>query len=237
VKVQDIVALPFAWGSAIRGKKFFHPLGVVAEGSLDRIAPEGRGLPIPSGQVIARFSKATGTPGALPDFLGLAIRVPSPHPDAGPWDVLLVSAGSGVLTRALALRPVTSWTGQNLSTLMPLNYEGEKWWVRARIETEIDGSGLSLEDVRERIDHGGVHVAIEQARGSSTFENLARLTLTSVVELQSGEDISFDPVLNTAPGVQLYPGWLSDLRASAYARSRDGRDADQSEGEVRQVAR
>jgi hypothetical protein len=227
VKVTDLLALPFQWGSALRGKKFFHPVGVVAQGSLKRSAPACQGLPLPSCNVLARISKATGTPGALPDLIGLAIRVPSQHCDPEPWDVLLASAGSGAVTRAVGLRPVTSWTGQNLTTLMPLDYHGKKWWLRARIESEIDATGLSLDDVRERIDHGGVQVAIEQACGGTAFETLARLTLTSVVELQPGEGISFDPVLNTAPGVELHPPWLADLRASAYARSRDGRDAAQ----------
>ncbi|WP_253900574.1 phosphodiesterase [Mycobacterium asiaticum] len=226
--LSDLIALPFQWGSAIRGKRFFHPIGVVAEGSIERIAPENFGLPIPSCDVIARFSKATGTPAALPDFIGLAIRVPSGPAQAKPWDILLVSAGSGVVTRAVALRPVTSWSGQNLTTLMPLNYDGQKWWLRARIETQIDGTGVSLDDVRERISHGGVDVAIEQAQGSSDFETLGRLRLDKLADLQPGEDVSFDPVLNTAPGVKLFPGWLADLRASAYARSRDGRDADDS---------
>ena len=236
MNVSDLVALPFQWGSALRGKKFFHPVGVVAEGSLKRVAPARNGLPIPSCDVIARVSKATGTPGALPDIMGLAIRVPPQRADAAPWDILLASAGSGAVTRALALRPVTSWTGQNLTTLMPLDYHGKKWWLRARIESEIDGTGLSLDDVRERIEHDGFHVAIEQACGRSAFEKLAHLTLNSVVELQPADDISFDPVLNTAPGVQLYPTWLADLRASAYARSRAGRDADQSEGAAHRVA-
>jgi hypothetical protein len=227
--VSDLVALPFQWGSALRRKRFFHPVGVVAEGSVKRIAPAGQGLPVPSSHAIARFSKATGTPGSLPDFIGLAIRVPAGHTETEPWDVLLVSAGSGKLTRALALRPARSWAGQNLTTLMPLEYRGSKWWLRARIESEIDGTGLSLDDVRNRLDRGGIEVALEQACGGSAFETLARLTLNRVVEFQPGEDISFDPVLNSAPGVKLYPGWLADLRASAYSRSRDGRDADQSD--------
>lgn len=109
---------------------------------------------------------------------------------------------------------------------MPLNYGGKKWWLRARIESEIDGTGVSLDDIRTRIDADGVDVALDQACGSSEFEKLGRLTLTSVVELAPGEDVSFDPVLNTAPGVKLFPGWLADLRASAYSRSRSGRDAD-----------
>ncbi|GFG64077.1 hypothetical protein MKUB_15670 [Mycobacterium kubicae] len=226
VNVSELVALPFQWGSAIRGRRFFHPAGVIATGFIERVSPEGNGLPIPSSDVVVRVSKATGTPGSLPDFIGLAIRVPSGQDDDKPWDILLVSAGSGVLTRAVALRPVTSWTGQNMTTLMPLNYQGHKWWLRARIETDIDGSGVSLDAVRERIEGGGIKVVLDQACGSADFDQVAQLTLNDLVGPWPGNDVSFDPVLNTAPGVKLYPGWLADLRASAYARSRDGREAE-----------
>lgn len=222
MNVSDLVALPFQWGSAARGKRFFHPLGVVATGSLRRTAPDGEGLPIPTSDVVGRFSKATGTPGGLPDFIGLALRVDS---GVGPWDILLVSAGSGVLTRAVALRPVASWSGHDMTTLMPLSYGGKKWWLRGRIDTGVRGAGLSLDDIRQQVEDGGVDVALDQACGSSAFRELGRLSLTKMVELPPGQDVSFDPVLNTAPGVKLYPGWLADLRASAYARSRDGREA------------
>jgi len=140
-------------------------------------------------------------------------------------DILFVSAGSGVLGRAMALRPVTSWTGQTLTTRMPLRYRGNNWWLRARIVSEINGFGLSLDNVRRRIEHGGIAVAFDQARGGADLEELARLTLTSVVCPWPGDDVSFDPVINTAPGLTLHPGWLTDLRARAYERSRDGRDA------------
>ncbi|MGZ4582801.1 MAG: phosphodiesterase [Mycobacterium sp.] len=225
VNVSDIVALPFEWGSALRGKRFFHPLGMLAEGTLERVAPAGRGLPVPSGDVVARLSKAGGTPGALPDFIGLALRV-TPPKTTKPWDILLVSAGSGVLSRAVALRPVTSWSGHTLTTLMALHYEGHNWWLRARIVSDIEGLGLSLDGVRKRIEQGALEVALDQACGRGGFTPLARLTLTRVMDTERGDDVSFDPVVNSAPGVSLSPGWLANLRASAYERSRDGRDAD-----------
>ncbi|ORB87790.1 phosphodiesterase [Mycobacterium kansasii] len=223
--VSDIVARPFQWGSAIRGSRIFHPVGVVAAGSIGRIAPPSDGLPVPSSDVVARVSKAGGTPGSLPDFIGLALRITPPQADATPWDILLVSAGSGVLSRALALRPVASWTGQSMSTLMPLRYRAQYWWLRVRILSDINGFGLSLDRVEERIDHGGIEMALDQACGRSNFEKVAHLTLTSVIGPGPGNDVSFDPVVNTAPGVRLSPGWLADLRGRAYARSRDGRDA------------
>ena len=226
MNVSDLIALPFEWGSAIRGKRFFHPVGVLAEGSIERLAPASEGLPIRSADVLARVSKATGTPGPLPDFIGLAIRVPPSRETDKPWDVLLVSAGSGMLARAVALRPATSWNGQTLTTLMPLHYKGSHWWLRARTAGDIDGVGLSLDNVRKRLEQGPIQVALDQACGRRDFAPLARLTLTSAVDAERRGDVAFDPVINTAPGLHLSPGWLADLRARAYHRSREGRDAD-----------
>lgn len=222
MSLADVVALPFRVGSAVRGRRFFHPVGVLAQGRAERVAPAECGLPLPSSDVIVRVSKALGTRGSLPDFIGLAIRIDAPQSCAAPWDILLVSAGSGVLTRAVALRPVTSWTGHTLSNLMPVRYRDSPWWLRARIETDIRGNGLSLDNVARRIDHGGIDVTLDQARGRGDFTPLARLHLSTVMDPQQA-DVSFDPVLNTAPGLTLYPGWLADLRAHAYQRSREGR--------------
>lgn len=224
VNVSDLVTKPFQWGAALRGHRFFHPAGVLAEGFVERVAPAGEGLPLPSSGVVARVSKAVGTPAALPDFVGLAIRVAPQQAAATPWDILLVSAGSGVLARAAALRPTMSWAGQTLTSLMPFRYRGGVWWLRARSANGIGGFGLSLDNVRHAIEGGGMEFTIDQARGRSDFVPLARLTLTGALDPEP--DVSFDPVANIAPGLSLYPQWLADLRARAYQRSRDGRGAE-----------
>lgn len=234
MKASDLVAAPFAAGAALRHRRFFHPTGVLADGTLERLAPPGTGLPIESGSVLARVSKGVGTPGGLPDFAGLAWRM-APAPFAAtPWDVLLVSAGVGgasaTLNRVL-LRPVTSWSEAPYSSLMPLRHADELWWVRARLTTPLGSGGLSLDVIGERIGAGGLTFDIEQACGGDSFAPLARLTLTGVVAGETryadGEhDVSFDPVQHTAPGVVVWPGWLRDLRALAYRSSRQGRAAD-----------
>ncbi|BBY35947.1 hypothetical protein MMAN_00810 [Mycobacterium mantenii] len=226
MNVFELAALPFQWGSAIRGKRFFHPSGVLAEGFIERVAPAGKGLPIASSEIVARVSKATGTPGVLPDFIGLAFRVPAPPPADKPWDVLLVSSGSGVLSRAVALRPATSWNGQTLTTLMPLHYQNNNWWLRARTSREIGGAGLSLDSVRAKLERSHIQVTLDQACGRGDFTPLARITLTTAIDPERDEDVSFDPVVNTAPGLSLHPRWLADLRARAYQHSREGRDAE-----------
>jgi hypothetical protein len=225
VSLSDVVSTPFRWGSALRQRRVFHPDGVLAQGSIERVAPAHSGLPVPSGSVVARVSKAAGTPGALPDVIGLALRIVPQVNMNSDWDILLASAGSGSLSRALGLRPVVSWTGHTMTSLVPLRYREINWWLRARITTKIHGTGLSLADIRDQLDRGEIEVGLDQARGASYFCPLARITLSGVFTQQLGDDVSFDPVRHTTQGVELYPRWLADLRARAYDRSREGREA------------
>jgi hypothetical protein len=230
MKASDLVALPLQLGSAVRQRRIFHPLGVLATGHIERIAAAERGLPIASGETIGRVSKAIGIPGDFPDLIGLAWRM-APHSSTTttPWDVLMVSAGSGVLSR-FALRPTLAWSRTTLSTLMPLRYLDGWWWLKAEMTTEA-GRGLSLTTIRDGIDSGGVVFDIQQAHGTGSFEPLAKLTLTNTIPTDEEHDISFDPTRNTVPGIALGPEWLTALRERAYLRSRRGRDAP-DEGEL-----
>jgi hypothetical protein len=223
VQASDIVALPIRLGAALRHRRLFHPVGVLAEGTLERVAPPGEGLPMASGDVIGRVSKGIGLPGALPDIAGLAWRMP-PQPQlrsCTPWDVLLAST---IANSRVILGPVFSWSGATLSSLMPLRFEGGVWWVRARVVTDIDTPGLSLDLVRDQISSAGIDFDIEQAAGIGEFLPLARLTLRIVDP--SRDDIAFDPTLYSDPDVRLVPAWLGDFRRAAYRHSREGRGAE-----------
>lgn len=222
---SDIVTAPFQWVSALRHRRVFHPAGVLASGTIERLPGQGHGLPIDSCDVVARVSKGLGTPGALPDVVGLAWKMPAAaFPPTG-WDVLLASTGSGLLTR-IGLRPVTSWSGVTLSSLMPLRYQQQIWWIRARLITEIAARGVSLDTIRSHLDDDGLVFAIEQACGTGSFELLGRLTLNRSLPADEDHDVVFDPTIHSAQDVGLAPGWLSGLRRSAYDRSREGRDVD-----------
>ncbi|RAU95354.1 phosphodiesterase [Mycolicibacter senuensis] len=212
----------FRWGAAARHRRLFHPSGVLATGFLDRVAPADEGLPVGSSPVVARVSKGAGTPGAAPDAVGLALRVPLSQHEPDCWDILLVSAGSGMFGRALGLRPVLSWAGLTMTTLMPLGYREDTWWLRARLVTPVHGYGLALGSMRREIERGRVCFELDQARGTGDFHPLADLVLTG---LDQRHDVSFDPIVNTAPGVVLRPRWLAELRGQAYRGSREGRGA------------
>jgi hypothetical protein len=221
VRVSDIVALPIRLGAAVRRRRLFHPDGVLAEGTLERIAAPNYGLPMVSCDVIARVSKGIGLPGGLPDIAGLAWRMP-PQQDlrsCTPWDMLLAST---VANSRILLAPTASWSGATFSSLMPLRYKDGVWWVRARLVTDFSAPGLSLDAVQDQIASGEIDFDIEQAAGTREFLPLARLTLRHVDP--SRDDIGFDPILHSDPEVSLVPGWLSDFRRAAYRRAREGRD-------------
>jgi hypothetical protein len=95
--------------------------------------------------------------------------------------------------------------------------------VRARLVSDIDAPGLSLDHIRHQIDSGGVEFDIEQASGTGGFLPLAHLTLRHLDP--SRDDVAFDPAMHTDPEVELAPRWLSSFRRAAYRRSREGRDA------------
>jgi hypothetical protein len=221
VKSSDVIALPLQLGSAIRRRRIFHPVGVMANGTIERLAAPKDGLPVESSEITGRVSKGVGLPGPLPDIIGLAIRLP-PLPFAPtPWDILMASAGSGVLTR-FALRPVASWRAP-MSSLMPLRHGGKYWWVRAKMASTLEGSGLSLDKIADKIDSDGIDYEIDQAAGTSEFQPLARVRLHQVISVGATNDVAFDPTTHTAPDVKLAPEWLTEIRRRSYERSREGR--------------
>jgi hypothetical protein len=55
-EISDIAALPVQTGAALRHARLFHPTGVLANGTLARIAATGEGLPMMSGEVVGRVS-------------------------------------------------------------------------------------------------------------------------------------------------------------------------------------
>ena len=102
VQVSDIAALPVRVGAATRGGRLFHPVGVVAEGTMERVALDSDGLPMRSCDVIGRVSKGNRRLRWRPDIAGIGVAYPPPRiRSCGPWDVLLASTrrGSRLISR------------------------------------------------------------------------------------------------------------------------------------------
>ncbi|XTP34845.1 phosphodiesterase [Mycobacterium sp. TJFP1] len=219
--LTDLATLPIRVGAALRRKRLFHPTGILCGGSVTRLAPDGVGLPLVSGDAVGRISKGAGTPGSWPDFAGLAWRMPGDADGPRPWDVLTVSSAARV-----ALRPVRSWSTAQYSTLMPLGYRGGLYWLRARMHTALDPDGLSVQAIRDRIESGSIEFLVEQACGTDTFTALATLKFDrELCEDDPGCDQPFDPTVRSGTEMTLEPRWLTRVRRAAYRNSREGRGA------------
>jgi hypothetical protein len=226
MRVADIAGLPIQAGAALRGARLFHPDGVLARGTLTRVAAAGVGLPMADCDVVARVSKGVGLPGTVPDVLGLAIRMP-PHPgDHAPWDVLLAgAAGTNSIARTIPF-PARALGSAVLSSLQPLHHDGGSWWLRARVAPKTPQASVSVKNIRKQISDDSLVFEIEQAHGTGPFEPLARLALTELADETDYPNIGFDPTLNTTRDVDPEPNWLSGTRKLAYRYSRKGRAAE-----------
>jgi hypothetical protein len=183
--------------------KPLHPRGAVRHGRLYRrgTAPPV-GVPfldtVATDEVLARESRAVGLPRPLPDVHGLALRIPNPDGTVG--DLLFATTGFGWLTRFL-LTPTRSTYGRPMTTLLPYD----------------TGAGPVLI---------GVHALAQDrlellfAVGEGPWRPFAELVLSG---RRSDEDVSFDAVRNTVPGLGQYAA-VRRLRAPAYAAARKSRE-------------
>ena len=210
--LDPIVRTAFRSLARLRGARAMHPRGLTLAARLD-VAGDG---PLPTGPAACtvRLSTSLGLPGALPDVLGLALRV---EVDGSPVDVVAAScAGPDRLRRSL-LWPALSWRGTRLTTLLPYASSAAD---RVVVLLSVDETAASSADVGRVAARLPMRVSVRAVgrRGDVQTGDL-------VVTGPATADVSFDPVLHPPPGWRLVPGWLSAVRAASYDASRDGRHA------------
>lgn len=185
--------------------KPLHPRGSVVRGTLRRFgAAQQSGSPWLDGtgddDVLVRQSRAVGLPAPLPDFFGLAVRVPLAAGNHG--DLLFATTGLGRLTR-YALTPAGTAYRRPMTTLLP--YRAPEGAVL-----------LSAVHRDERT------IDLAWALGSGTWHPFAELVLHEDPVGGADEPVSFEPVLNVLPGLETYD-WVRRLREPAYANARRSR--------------
>ncbi|WP_103351356.1 hypothetical protein [Amycolatopsis sp. CA-128772] len=210
--MAGLVSAGFRGLAALRHARAFHPAGVVLHGELRPLADD---LPWPDGPapVIARLSKGAGTPGRLPDALGLAVRIPGAGRAGGPWDITLTTAGAGHIGRVLP-RPAAAWTSGAYSSLVPYRRADRLVWLGAwasspRVEASIEAARAAE----------GWRFVLRTGREDGRWCDSAVLTLAGLAE----DAPSFDPMLHRPEGLGFAPEWLVRVRERAYAGSRAGR--------------
>jgi len=193
-----------------------HPRGAVFDAVLERVG----GVP-PCGVpwldeparelVVVRLSRGAGLPAALPDVLGLAIRIPS---DDAPVDLLLSSAGRSPLGRLLPAPRRDAAT--SYSSIM--GYRSDAGVIRMAAFADVDDAPSEPASLAAAVRRNGLGFSLALAPGLGPWRTFARLTLGPPRDPLDC-DIRFDAVLKPPPGLQP-DGPLARLRLPAYARAR-----------------
>ncbi|MFE2754185.1 hypothetical protein ACFXGA_19535 [Actinosynnema sp. NPDC059335] len=199
--VPDLVEPAFRALAGVRDAKAFHPRGRWFEGVLTTTFDPALPLPVGATEVCGRLSKGVGTPGGLPDVLGLAFRLP------GPWDVLLSTCFARVLPR-----PARTWTSARYGSVTPFRWRGRLVWLSAVPDAHATPSA-ALADLP-----GELGFTLEVG---GPWRPVGRLV---VRPLDVDRDLpALDPVRHRPAGLELAPAVLARVRERAYRGSRRGR--------------
>jgi hypothetical protein len=209
--------------SAIRRRRVFHPDGVAFEASFQATgAHHGAALLDDAGRhdAIVRLSRGVGLPRSVPDFLGIAVRIPDAHGPDQHQDLLLVSAGDRPGLRH-ALVPARSFDHGRFSTLLPYDVGGRKIVFGARLLDADAAAPIQLGDLRRRAADGDVRFALELAEPKGGWEPIGVLRLGSPMPDEAGDALRFDPA-NTGGGIEPV-GVVQAVRRLAYRASQAAR--------------
>ncbi|MFJ5698363.1 SRPBCC domain-containing protein [Arthrobacter sp. NPDC093139] len=238
----------------IRPVRPIHPRGISLVGELTRHGLQGGaasripggGMPGGSGmpggrsgiswldapgtdQVQARFSRSVGLPDALPDILGLALRIggatgsgssASGSDATGTADVLFASTGWGVPARFLLL-PRLDVGAARFTTLMP--YRGADGPVLLGLRTlslppRATGRAETRGDFRAALAEGDWVLALSYATPAGPWVHAGTLRLRSDPDRDDTPD-RFDPLQHPVQGAGTY-AWARRLRESSYRTAR-----------------
>jgi hypothetical protein len=209
-----LVAGPVAALTRVRGAKPMHPRGVLFTAVLSRTGLAG-GIPWLEGtgrdDVLVRFSRGAGLPPALPDLLGLAVRVPGERP----VDLLLSSTGRGRWSRRVpVLRRDAATT---YGSIMAYRSPGGPVWLSA------DPTGGPLPTAGDRLAAAapGRVVTLSAAVGRGPWQPFGAVTLGEP-STPPDPELPFDAVQHAPPGL-VADGPLARFRRPAYAAARAAR--------------
>ncbi|WP_138998237.1 phosphodiesterase [Rhodococcus zopfii] len=212
-QLDAVLGAPFAVASAVRHARIFHPRGVPAEGYVEL---ESSWWPVRGKvPVTVRLSRGIGLPAALPDVLGVAVRL---HLADGPWDILLATANRRV---PVFLSLARTWSSAHYSSITAFRTREHRdpRWVVAEPDAGQPESGAA----DALAGSGPLRFSLSLASAGGALTPAGRLVVETLPG--DGERPAFDPVLHRPAGVDMWPRWIAAARRAAYRGSRAGRGA------------
>ncbi|WP_436949318.1 phosphodiesterase [Streptomyces sp. SudanB52_2052] len=214
----------------LREAPALHPHGLTCTAEVEVVADRSGPWRVPwldargHHTAMVRLSRAAGLPRRVPDWLGLAVRVPDADGPDHTLDLLLTSSGRGRFTRHLPLPRADVLRGP-YSSLLPYRVADRRCLLAAfprragRGPVPGDPAGVA-----DALAAGPLVFDLCAEGGDRTWRRFAVLTVRDVLPLGQEETLDFDiyrrSVRAFAPG-----GALAATRRAAYRGSRAGRRA------------
>ena len=174
-------------------------------------------------------SKNTGTPGSLPDMLGVAFRLTDLP--GGPVDLLFATVGRHRVTGAL-LAPTAGWCARPYSTLLPYRADGVRVTLGLRPEEPDRARGGDPRVVRDAVRDRPLAFTLVEKRARTPWTPIGRLLLDVPMPDGAADDgpagaepVTFEPVVNAHPRLLPVRAFAA-VRSAAYVGSRRGRGAE-----------
>lgn len=203
----------FAGLKVVRPDRPIHAEGVWLEGTLTHSrAFSGEdwldGSELKDEPVTARVSRSVGLPEALPDVIGLGLRI-------GGADVLLSTTGHGLPGRFL-LAPRRSLAEGPFTSIMPFRGVGGPVLLAVKRE----GPGLPFSRLADLTAYDGeLNWGMYYSRLRDPWTRFAGLQLR--VRADQGQQFRFDPVGRPPAGLEAYE-WTRRLRIPSYRLAQKG---------------
>lgn len=216
--VRTSATAAFRLASRVRGERAIHAKGHTLRGRLSVPGGAGTGAPLldepGSYDVLVRLSRSLGLPDALPDVLGLAVRVLDAHGPGRHQDLLLDSARPEPLLRRLPL-PVRDHLSALYSSLLPYDLGGRQVLLGAR-----GLPGQSTASTTQLPDTIGVELLVATPHGP--WQPWGVLRTSGELPAPLGRQTRFNP-WTTGGGIRPAGPW-QEWRRRAYDASHVAED-------------
>jgi hypothetical protein len=214
-------ARAFAVASRVRGERAIHAKGSTFTGTVQVSGGLDLELPLldePARfDAVVRFSRAIGLPDALPDFLGLAVRLVDAGGPGEHQDLIMDTGAVPPVLRNLPL-PARDLLGSTYSSLLPYDVGGRRRLLGAQpLERR---SARSLSRLEQELPFG-LRLVVATQRGS--WQPWGELRCEAVLPAPAGRQVRFSP--HRGGGGLVPVGRLNDWRRGAYEASHVGPDA------------
>ncbi|WP_210505222.1 hypothetical protein [Naasia sp. SYSU D00057] len=206
----------FRIAQLVRHPRPIHSRGALFDASLTWVGGADSGIdwvdqPAGTRQTgVGRVSRSVGLPPALPDILGLAVRVETPE---GPADLELSTSGVGVPGR-FALMPHLRAEGGWFGTLLP--YRGRHGNVMLGARVRLSASAVPTSpDERSAGAVGPWLFDLYSAPLTGRWRRFATLELTATTDADDTTGLRFDAVRRPLPGAG-FAAWHRRVREPSY---------------------